>query len=238
MISAPVKSALPQELPQFDLLESLLWEEGRGFYLLGHHVERLRDSAACLGFDFSTAGLDAALMEFDGIARRGRHKVRVLLSRDGKLVVESAPATSISGGRVALARRATLRNTSLLRHKTTYRKHYSDPLQDRQVDEPGIIDVILWDDAGNITEAGMANVIVKSRGDLYTPSLQQELLPGVFRRSLLEQGIVSEKQITLAEFHAADAVFLVNSVRGWMPLGPSGRQGVWVIEDDFRYEVP
>lgn len=220
------------------MLESLLWEEGRGFYLPGYHVERLRDSAACLGFAFSTAGLDAALAEFDGIARRGRHKVRVLLSRDGKLVVESAPATSLSGGRVALAGKALPRQAPLLRHKTTYRKPYSDPLQNQQAREPGIVDVILWDEAGYITESGMANVIIKSRGDLYTPSLQQDLLPGVFRRSLLEQGVVREKSITLVELQEADAVFLVNSVRGWMPLGPFDRQGTWVIKHDFCYETP
>lgn len=237
-MSTPVKSLSPLELPQFDLLESLLWEEGRGFYLLGHHVERLRGSAACLGFDFPTQGLDAALAEFYGVARRGRQKVRILLSRAGKFVVESAPANSISGGRVALARQAIPRQAPLLRHKTTYRKLYSDSLQDQQAHEPGIIDVILWDDAGYVTEAGMANVIIKSCGEFYTPSFQQDLLPGVFRRSLLEQGVVREKSITLAELRQADAVFLVNSVRGWMPLDPSDRQSLWVIRDEFCYEAP
>jgi para-aminobenzoate synthetase/4-amino-4-deoxychorismate lyase len=111
-------------------------------------------------------------------------------------------------------------------------------LLDQQAREPGIIDVILWDEAGYITESGIANVIIKSRGDLYTPSLQQDLLPGVFRRSLLEQGVVKEKSITLVEFQEADALFLVNSVRGWMPLDPLDRQGTWVIKHDFCYETP
>lgn len=228
----------PHELPQFDLLESLLWEEGSGFYLLDHHVERLRSSAAALGFDFSTQSLDLALGEFDGVARQGRHKVRVLLSRGGRFVVESAPVTSLSGGRVALATGAIPRGAPLLRHKTTHRKLYSDLLQGQQAREPGIVDVILWDDAGYVTESGVANVVIESRGNRYTPSLQQELLPGVFRRSLLEQGVVGEKQITLAELHEADAVFLVNSVRGWMPLEPSERQGVWSIRSDFCYSTP
>ena len=238
MTPTPIEPASPQGLPQFDLLESLLWEEGRGFYLLGHHVERLRSSAAALGFDFSTQRLDSALGEFAGVARRGRHKVRVLLSRAGKFVVESAPVASLSGGRVALAGGAIPRGAPLLRHKTTYRKLYSDLLQQRQAPEPGVVDVILWDDTGYVTESGVANVVIESRGNRYTPSLQQELLPGVFRRSLLEQGLVGERQITLAELHEADAVFLVNSVRGWMPLDPSGRQGVWSIRSDFCYSTP
>ena len=237
-MSTIVKSVSPQELPQFDLLESLLWEEGCGFYLLGHHIERLRGSAVCLGFDFSTRALDTALEGFAGVARQGRYKVRILLSRGGQFVVESAPATSIRGGKVALAREAIPRQAPLLRHKTTYRKPYSDPLQNQQAHEPGIIDVILWDDAGYVTEAGMANVIIRSHGNLYTPSLQQDLLPGVFRRSLLEQGVIRERSITLAALHQADAVFLVNSVRGWMPLDPAGRPGVWVVRDDFCYETP
>lgn len=234
----PIESAPPRGLPPFDLLESLLWEEGRGFYLLGHHVERLRGSAAALGFEFSTQGLDLALAELDSVVRRGRHKVRVLLSRGGKFVVESAPVASLSGGRVAVAREAIPRGAPLIRHKTTYRKLYSDLLQDQQAHEPGIVDVILWDEAGYVTESGVANVVIESRGNRYTPSLQQDLLPGVFRRSLLDQGVVVERQITLAELHEADAVFLVNSVRGWMPLDPTGRQGAWSIRSDFCYSTP
>jgi len=237
-MSTTVRSVAPLELPQFDLLESLLWEERCGLYLLGHHVERLRSSATCLGFDFPTRELDTALAEFDRVPRKGRHKVRILLSRGGKFVVESAPAASISGGKVTLAGQAIPQQAPLLRHKTTYRKVYSDALQDQQAREPGIVDVILWDDTGYITESGMANVIIKSRGDFYTPSLQQELLPGVFRRSLLEQGVVREKSITLTELGQADAVFLVNSVRGWMPLERAGRQGLWGIKADFCYETP
>lgn len=226
-----------ERLPQFDLLESLLWEEGRGFYLLAQHLERLRDSAAVLGFDFPAQRLSATLEEFAAVPRRGRHKVRILLSPDGKLVVESAAATSVTGGKVALASQAITRGTPLLRHKTTYRKPYTDPLREQQARDPAIIDVILWDEAGNVTESGMANLVVRAGGDLCTPSLQQDLLPGVFRRSLLEQRGVRECQIALAELHEAKAVFLVNSVRGWMPLDREG-EGLWIIREDFCYEVP
>lgn len=233
----PEKPISFEALPQFDLLESLLWEEGRGFFLLDQHLDRLRHSAASLGFAFPTQGLDAALQQFDTGARPGRHKVRLLLSRDGVLTLESAPATSISGGKVVLASQAVPQNVSLLRHKTTYRKPYSDPLRDQQARDPGIVDVILWDAAGYVTESGMANVIVRSGADFYTPSLQQNFLPGVFRRCLLEQGIVKERPITVTELQESGAVFLVNSVRGWMPLDPLGR-GVWVIRSDFQYETP
>jgi para-aminobenzoate synthetase/4-amino-4-deoxychorismate lyase len=227
----------PERLPQFDLLESLLWEEERGFYLLAHHLERLRDSAACLGFDFSAPRLEAALEEFAAVPCRGRHKVRILLSPDGKLVVESAAATSVAGGKVALARQAIPQQATLLRHKTTYRQPYIDPLREQQAHDPAIIDVILWDEAGNVTESGMANLVVRSGGGLYTPSSQQDLLPGVFRRTLVEHEVVRERQIAVAELHEADAVFLVNSVRGWMPLERAG-EGLWIIRGDFCYGMP
>ena len=233
----PINPTPSEALPQFDLLESLLWEEGHGFLLLSHHLDRLRDSAAALGFEFPTLRLNAALQQFDAQARPGRHKVRLLLSRDGTLVVESAPAASIKEGKVVLAGRAVSRDAPLLRHKTTYRKPYSEPLRDQQANDPGIVDVILWDEAGYVTESGMANVIVRSGGSFYTPSLQQNLLPGVFRRSLLERGVVSERPIAVTELQESDRIFLVNSVRGWMPLERLGR-GVWVIRSDFHYETP
>lgn len=236
-MSTPGTPLQPARLPQFELLESLLWEEEGGFYLLAQHLERLRNSAAGLGFVFPAQKLDAALEEFAAAPHQGRHKVRVLLSHDGKLVVESAAATSIRGGKVALAKQALSPGSSLLRHKTTYRQPYSEPLRDQQARDPAIIDVILWDEAGNVTESGMANLVVRSDDGFYTPSLQQDLLPGVFRRSLLEQGVLRERQLAVAELHEARAVFLINSVRGWMPLDRAG-QDLWVITDDFCYEIP
>jgi para-aminobenzoate synthetase/4-amino-4-deoxychorismate lyase len=231
MSEKPIAS---EALPHFDLLESLLWEQGRGFFLLDPHLDRLRHSAASLGFEFPTQRLEAALQQFDA---QGRHKVRLLLSRGGTVAVESAPATSISGGKVVLASQAIAQNAPLLRHKTTYRKPYSDPLREQQARDPGIVDVILWDEAGYVTESGMANVIVRSGAGLYTPSLQQSFLPGVFRRSLLEQGVARERPIPVTELQESDTVFLVNSVRGWMPLASLG-PGIWVIRSDFQYETP
>ena len=48
----------------------------------------------------------------------------------------------------------------------------------------------------------------------YVRAIKQ--LPGTLRAALIESGEVAEARITRAELEAADAIWLVNSVRGWL----------------------
>ena len=66
-----------------------------------------------------------------------------------------------------------------------------------------------------VTEGAISNIFVRIEGRLYTPPLACGVLPGVFRRHLLEAVPRAEERIlTLADLRAADELFLCNSVRG------------------------
>jgi para-aminobenzoate synthetase/4-amino-4-deoxychorismate lyase len=99
-------------------------------------------------------------------------------------------------------------------------------------------DLILWNEEGFITESSIANIVIARKDGFFTPPIRQGLLPGIFRRHLLEQGVVKEKDISIDEMLRAQAIFLVNSVRGWMLLDKSNQDNTWVINSDFRYETP
>ena len=102
-----------------------------------------------------------------------------------------------------------------LYHKTTWRKVYERAAQaSTQYD-----DVLLWNERDELTESCLANiVIVDKKGDqLYTPPLSCGLLGGTYRRFLIEQGKIKEKVIYRQELKGSQRVYLINSVRKWMP---------------------
>jgi para-aminobenzoate synthetase/4-amino-4-deoxychorismate lyase len=223
--------------PEFDLLESVLWSPELGFYLLEQHLERLQESAAYFQFNLVAQQLEQELQEFARSARELRAKIRITVSRCGKVSVKSSPLVSIGQSKLGVANRA-IRPSAFLCHKTTYRKPYTELLDEQRALQPDLDDLILWNEAGYITESSIANVVVADRGEFFTPASNQCLLPGVFRKCLLQRGIIREKDIRLDELVNSQAVFLINSVRGWMPLDKFSLDHTWVVRSDFSYETP
>lgn len=81
---------------------------------------------------------------------------------------------------------------------------------------------LLVDAAGEVLEAGRANVFAVIGGALVTPPLDGRILPGTARAATLrlagELGIEAEERpLKLDELRDADEVFLTSSVRGLRP---------------------
>ena len=55
-------------------------------------------------------------------------------------------------------------------------------------------------------------------GTLVTPPVACGLLPGTLRAHLLASGTVSERVLRVQELPSATALWLVNAVRGWVPI--------------------
>lgn len=222
--------------PRFDLVESLLWRAGGGFYLLEPHVARLEDSAAYFQFKFSAENLRKALLDFAARPPQGDSKVRILLAREGRLVIRSESLNSITGATLALSAKPVKKSRFLL-HKTTHREQYAELLQEHRGRIPGLTDLIYWNEAGLVTEAGFANVVVDIDGVFCTPRVEAGALPGIFRQYLLGLNMVEEREIRVGDLVRARNLYLINSVRGWMPLMRAAREGVWTIMGDLNYET-
>ncbi len=87
---------------------------------------------------------------------------------------------------------------------------------------------LLVDLDGDVLEAAFANVWIAEGGALVTPPLDERLLPGTVRASLIaaarEAGIeVHEETISLERLGAADELLLSSSVRGLYPGALAGR---------------
>ena len=120
---------------------------------------------------------------------------------------------------VALAKWPVDRQDRFLFHKTTHRHVYDS--NRRAV--PDHDDVVLWNEAGEATETTLANLVLRLDAEMITPPLNSGLLPGTFREKLLAEGTIREAIVELKDLSRAEEIFLINSVRGWIPatLDPS-----------------
>ena len=216
---------LTRPLPEFDLLESLLWEPQSGYFLLDEHLTRLEESASYFDFRVSLMevrkALDASSAAFGSL----KQKVRLTVSRKGKLTLkaQALEQVALSAVKVGIATEPMDRQTPFLYHKTTYRSPYAIAL----ASQPGCSDVFLWNEDGVVTESTIANVVLDTPSGLITPPVKCGLLAGTFRARLLAQGKIKEGMITLNDLRS-HTVFLINSVRGWMRLRKEATGDVWV----------
>jgi len=204
-------SVIGQPPANFELLETMRWSPGQGFFLLNRHLDRLRDAAAYFDFvvgeEATRAALNAAV---NGVDRAQR--VRLLVARDGRVRVERATLVDSSPLlRLGIAAESVDSGNVWLYHKTTRRDVY----EQARSQVPGHDDVILWNRSGQVTEATTANVVAEVGGARVTPPVACGLLAGTFRAELLERGEIQEHVVTLDDLRAASRVWLINSVHEW-----------------------
>ena len=202
----------------FSLVESLLWVDG--YPLMELHIDRLADSADYFDFQFDRDEVRGALFEAAAAFPHGEaRKVRLLLDRQGRILVENEAVASTTSAtveapeRVCVAKERTDPRDRFLYHKTTYRPLYANAL--KTAIEAGFADVLFLNTLGEVTEAAIHNVFVEKGGHWITPPVSCGLLPGVYRRHLLEtRSNIEERSLKLDDLRDADAIYLTNAVRG------------------------
>jgi para-aminobenzoate synthetase / 4-amino-4-deoxychorismate lyase len=200
----------------FGLFETLLFEADMGYYLLERHLRRLTGSARYFGFACNETHVRGQLARAVG-DRQGNQRVRLSLARDGSVSLAVADiGDDITAMTVILCSRRVNREDIFLYHKTTRRVVYDNALT--QARSAGADEAILCNDRGELTECTIGNIVVEQAGRRVTPSLSCGLLPGTLRQELLDTGRIEEDVLTVAELYAADAVYLINSVRRWIRL--------------------
>ena len=156
------------------------------------------------------------------------------MNRQGQVTIETAEvdllpfvdspedlAFGMNPVHVVVSNRPVSRTEVSLYHKTTQRGIYDAALGDA----PGVDDVLLINDRGEVTESTIANLAVRF-GDVWlTPPLDSGCLPGVYRAELLGRGYLEEAPIPMGDLVAADDIALINSVRGWRRVKVVPRTG-------------
>jgi len=196
-----------------DLIETMRFTPDEGIALLELHLERIRASAAELGFAFDRHAVRNAIQAlcFDADAPA---RVRLVASRGGAHSLELSPLPKPLPDPVpcAVLRLPIDSGDWRLRHKSTDRGFYDVGL--RAAKEAGALEALLLRDDGLVTEGCFTNLFVERGGKLLTPPASLGLLPGVLRRSLIEAGRAEEAELTLDDL--ADGFLIGNALRGLM----------------------
>ena len=197
--------------PGFDLIETMLFTPYEGVALLELHLERAKDSARALGFAFDRheARNQIQALTFDLDAP---HKVRLRIARGGAIALEAGPVPHQPEhpARCILLPLPVDPGDWRLRHKTSDRGFYEDA---RMVAlDMGADEALFVRDDGLVTEGSIANLFVERDGMLLTPPLSLGLLPGVLRRSLIDEGRAKEADLTIEDL--AGGFRLGNGLRG------------------------
>ena len=227
---------LTRAAPHFDLLETMRLEDGR-IPRLDLHLERLAASVRYWGFsDDAPRTAAAALRRLTAAVRAGTWRIRMTVARDGHVSIArvqlhdvarptTAPdadgctdyrhgGTSDNTVTVMLAETPIDSRDPLLYHKTTARDIYDQ----RRATHPDAFDVLLHNEHGCITEFTIGNVVCEIAGKLVTPPRQAGLLAGTFREQLVRNRNVAEQDVRLADLGGITRMWLINSVREWVPV--------------------
>ena len=207
---------LTQPRPEFQLLETMLWEPQSGIFLLDEHLQRLGKSTAYFDVPLDIYSIQLELKQVFQSLGNNPHRIRLLVSRDGTFEMQTFPLENAGDGTVSitLAREAIDSQEVFLFHKTTHRVLYESAFAKATVYKKAD-EVILWNERGEVTEGCMANVVIRKEGRLITPPVECGLLAGTFREHLLKKGEIEECVISIDDLLAAEEVFLINSVRRW-----------------------
>lgn len=230
-------SILEVDFPEFQLLESILLENGK-YFLLEEHLGRMKKSAAYFQFHFDEEKIKQSLYKLASDNGQGLYKVRLLLEKNGDIFteihsiglfrgqtgvkpieradsfMEHAAPPLVERPKVVLADKPIEHENIFYYHKTTNRKIYSQ----FQSQKPDIFDVLLWNEEMELTEFINGNVVLEIDGKLWTPSVKSGLLAGTYRGFLLKQGKISEKTLKLADLNTCTKIWLINSVRKWVEV--------------------
>lgn len=212
------KTRVARETEPFYVYESLLLEDGV-FFLGRRHLNRFARSV--LFFELSRdervfrRDMSALMESIAAENSRGRFKVRIrFFGPDHETDWSCDPVHSLPDPyTIALSRILTDTTTAFSPHKTSNRHHIDSAF----ASVPDASDVILINKRGELAESSRANIVLELDGKKYTPPLSAGILPGVFREELLANGDIGERVLYPRDYEEADAVYIINSVRRFVP---------------------
>jgi para-aminobenzoate synthetase/4-amino-4-deoxychorismate lyase len=207
---------LTQNPGSFSLVETMLWTPEKGFFLYEKHLARMLDSAEYFQIAVTKETLEAYL---DQITTRFQspQRVRLLLDRSGELSVNCSIFENEENTEplsACLAKEPVDSKDAFLYHKTTQRAPYEVARERCE----GYDDVLLYNEAGELTEFTIGNLVFEIEGRFFTPPIPCGVLPGTFRAHLLETGHLLERTFLVEELKDCERIFRINSIRKWQEV--------------------
>ncbi len=197
-----------------DLIETMRFTPEDGAPLLELHLERIKASAAELGYAFDRHAVRNAIQALC-FAADAPARLRLVTARSGAYSLELGPLPVPADQplRCAVLPLPVDPGDWRLRHKSSDRGFYEAGLAAAKA--VGADEALFIRDDGLLTEGCFTNLFVERDGRLLTPPARLGLLPGVLRQSLIEAGRAVEAELSLADLEQG---FLIgNALRGLIP---------------------
>jgi branched-subunit amino acid aminotransferase/4-amino-4-deoxychorismate lyase len=230
----PAELALPLDdrglLLADGLFDTLLVEGGRPWRLAEHH-QRWNAAAALLDLPAAPSRERLEALTAAAVARcgEGGGALRWNVSRGGGgRGLEPPPAGDPGAGprfwltyspsaplfapvRLVLSRLETRNAASQLSGCKSF-AYAGSLIARREARRRGADDALLASSAGGLCCATAANLLVRHRGQWWTPPRSSGCLPGILRGLALAQGLAQEKRLQAPDLLGAEAALLINSL--------------------------
>ena len=205
---------MPTLPPGCELIETMRVMPDGDIPLWPSHYKRLERSATALGFPFDRPALTEVKKKIVIEAKRTPQRCRLTLNRDGELTFPMLPLSSIPEPvSIRICESPSVRPPEmrfLEAFKVSSRDHY-----DRAFAERGTADdVLLLNEAEEVTECTIYNIYIENKAGIFTPPLQCGLLPGIERTRLIEAGWATEQTLSISDVTSASQLYVSNAVRG------------------------
>lgn len=204
-------------------------------FLLEKHIQRLMNSAQELLFLNMPDEMTLKKLVYDYIKEKGLQKEALRLSVTyGNEAEEIAPQVFITHRPVSYG--ALDYETGIAVSVSSYKKNEYSPivqyktfnqlknmLAQRFFKEQGVKECIFLNTSGYIAEGSKSNIFFVQEGNLFTPSLDCGILPGITRGKIIDllrqQGIrMQEGKYTLEQLYDCDECFCTNSLMEIVPI--------------------
>ena len=200
--------------PSPDLIETFLWEAGKGAPRLNAHQKRLESSAAAMEYPFNSEAFNAALQPLrDQIKDR---RVKTTLNSAGEFIMVHEDYKPLERLSFALSKYPLSSQVQISAHKISNRQFY-DNERNRIKALTSAGETVFLNENGELCEGSFTSLFIEKEGQLFTPHLSAGLLPGILRAQFIESGKAREATLTVKDLLSADKVYLGNSLRGLIP---------------------
>ncbi len=195
----------------FELLETLLLEEGK-YFLLEEHLNRLKETADYFLFKYDETKILRLLQRTAGQLRNGKkYKVKMTLNKWGTAKIHAEKLyEKLDNAKILLLKRKPVEDERFNYHKTTFRPWDVDFKNARN---NGFTEVIFINEKNQLLEGAISNIFIKKNNSYFTPHADLPILKGCYRNYLLKKTDAVEKILTVDDIKTADQIILCNSVR-------------------------
>ncbi|MFZ5353437.1 MAG: aminotransferase class IV [Bacillota bacterium] len=214
----------------YGVFETIRVLDGRLLFW-NEHIERLRASCVLLHMDYlleNSLLLENAykLMKLNGI-KNGSLRLDCLKESTNCAVTMKTrskvyPQVSYEKGfKLCLSDIRRNEYSPLSRVKSI--NYLDNILAKRTADEAGYDEALLLNSSGFVSEGSISNIFWLKGNNLYTPSVECGVLPGITRKQVLELSsslniCIDEGFYSPEKLFKADEVFITNSLMGIMPV--------------------